>query len=96
MCTDDDFAGVTCIDHFSVEELAAYHAWHARRIYVLARASRRCPGCGSPEPHLHPEKDGEVILCPHFFHRRITEQNTAEDVVELRAKIEELLAKQAG
>jgi hypothetical protein len=43
-----------------------------------------CPRCGSPKPHLHPavQYGGEVQVCDHEFHRRVTPENTPDRIKE--------------
>jgi hypothetical protein len=92
MCMDDDFSSTTCIDHFSVDELTAYWAWHARLRRREPRISTGCPRCGSPKPNLHPavQEGGEVQLCTHEFHLQVTPENTPEQVAELKEEIARL------
>jgi hypothetical protein len=49
---------------------------------------RRCPRCGSSQPHLHPavQFEGEVEVCPHAFHEQETPQNRPEFIAAVRAK----------
>ena len=56
MCTDDDFSNTTCIDHFTVEELAAYHAWESR-LRTRRRRTEEAPRGGPTDGPTLPEKD---------------------------------------
>ncbi len=40
-------------------------------------ATKKCPTCGSPAPHLHPaiQAEGEVHVCPDDFHKLDTPEN---------------------
>lgn len=44
----------------------------------------RCPRCDSPSPELHPaiQHEGEVHLCGHAYHKRVTPENTAERIAQ--------------
>jgi hypothetical protein len=49
-----------------------------------------CPTCHSPDPHMFPatQEGGEVAVCRHMFHRRVTPQNTAKRIAEREALFE--------
>jgi len=50
------------------------------RVWKPIRTRDRCPRCDSPAPHLHPatQHEGEVQVCSHQFHQRITPENKPE------------------
>jgi hypothetical protein len=54
---------------------------------VLAAEPDHCPACNSPAPHLHPamQYEGEVELCRHPFHLRVTPENTSEKIAARRS-----------
>jgi hypothetical protein len=99
---DQDFSGVTCVDHFTVGELADYEAWRSRRWGRRPSSTPSCSTCGSPSPELHPKisedgrvgPNGELRLCPDPFHEKITEKNTIEDVAWLRRRLAEIDAEE--
>jgi hypothetical protein len=48
---------------------------------------KKCPTCGSPDPHLHPamQFEGEVQPCKNPFHETVTPQNTLDKIAKLKA-----------